>query len=207
MATKFRKKHTYVSKEVKKEKRMKLIMSVILAGLMFFSVFSIGLSYLNTEKITYNGLKFKQEETDNGYFYTTKLDGKEVFFYTRPNVSMNLPVEGDLSFLNKASTIIFTVNPRNKIASVVDLLRYEYSDLTDKNLVPAVDDVYEEFPQLQKITCENSTKDYPVVYFKETNESSTFKVENNCVLIETNLNEIVYVRDRLLLNILGIAIE
>lgn len=204
MASKFKRKHKFISKEAKREIRMKRTMSIVLAGLMLFSVFAIGLSYINTEKIEYNGFEFKENSVNGNAVLETKVDGKKVFIYTYPNSSMMIPSEGDLSIIQNKD-LIFIVNPNSDLVALIDLMRYEYSQFSDNNFIPAADGVYNNSPYIHHFSCENATKEIPIIHFIESNESTNIKEENNCITINMYNEDAIYIRDRLAMTITGIA--
>lgn len=203
------KKHGFISTEEKREKRKKALMSLILAGLMFFSVFAMGISYLQTEKIKFNEHTFKisnDEKYGNTQVLTTKFNDKEIFFYTYPEQAMSIPVEGNLTnILKNSNEIVFTYDPTSNISSIVDSIRYEFSTLSDKQFYASVNDIYENYESFPVITCANSSINLPVIYFMETTNTTNIFVNESCVIVNLKLNEAVYLRDRLLLSITGIS--
>ncbi|MGE0792899.1 MAG: hypothetical protein AB7V77_01820 [Candidatus Woesearchaeota archaeon] len=200
--------HKLISKEARKKRRLQIFMSIFLAIIMLGSIFGIwATSYTQNEIIEYSGYKFKLKENSdysNNAILVSKINDKEYFFYTNPNIAMNIKTEGNVTDLLSSNYLIFTVNPNDKIAQIPDAIRYEFSKLIDKQIYPAIDAYYEGYEDFPIIDCNNATKEIPVIYFKDTNTSTNFTVENNCLIINLRQEEIAYARDKLLLNILGI---
>ncbi|MDD3175499.1 MAG: hypothetical protein PHU51_03410 [Candidatus Nanoarchaeia archaeon] len=204
------KKMRYLSKEERKHHRTKRLMSWILVGIMVFSIFSIwATSYMSSERIQFNEYKFKysnDEKYGDNTVLTTKVDGKELFFYTHPEDAMQIPVEGNLTnLLFNKNYYIFTTNPTTDAGYLSDLIRYEFSTLLEKEFYIGVDDIYEDFPDIPVITCENASLELPVLYLIQTEEPTNITIQNNCATINLNLKEAAYLRDRLLLSMTGIS--
>lgn len=199
-----------LAKKHKREKRNKVIMSVILAMLMFGSIFGIWASSSSSEKIILNGYKFKivyDNDLEN-YMYTTKFNDRMVYFYSRPDVASSIEVDGNLTeFFNDALQIVFTNNVDEKISYISDFLRYDLSSQGQKNMVGAVDDIYEGYEDRLIMNCENSSSLIPVIYLKEVNNYTNITIQDNCLLIDLNAKDTIYVRDRMLLSLLGIINE
>ena len=199
-----------LEKRHKKERRNKIIMSLVLAILMFGSIFGIWARSLGSEKIIYNDYKFKVQYVDEveSNVYVTKVDGKEIYLYGRPEVAMNLEVNGNLTdFFNKAMYVVFTNNNEEKISYVSDHIRYELTTLSQIPMSGALDKKYDNFDDYNVITCENASETMPVIYMKESNSSTQINLTDNCLNVDINFRDLAYVRDRLLLSALGVAEE
>jgi hypothetical protein len=201
----------FKSKEDISEHRKRVIMSIVLAALMFFSIFGMWASSITSEVIKINEYKFKveQDEKYSKYpIYTTKVNDQKVFFYYNPQYIVEYDFGVNISeIFNEQEYILFSSNPTSNISSLVDNVRYELNQITGKNVIAGFDNEYLGYEGFPIITCDNSSFDMPVVLFIETTNGTNFEKENTCLIINLNKNDGALIRDKILLNSLGIINE
>jgi hypothetical protein len=188
----------------KRDRKKKVIISVILVAIMLFS--SAGYAFFSNEetttkieKITYGGIEFTKTEyntwqfTQGNYQFETKFtpeDTKNISSQTNKNLN---------NYYQKP--LYFGINSNMDIASYgnIEILRNVYS----------INSIIERYDN----SCldENCTEDKPikdcfvdnVIIFKESNES-VIKTEDGCIVLYSPLYEQEKIADAFLFRILNI---
>lgn len=206
---KVRRQRSLADKEEAAHKKKVLVMSVILVSLMLVSlvgIFASSIGGSSDPSLQYNGLSFSPEQRGdlNGQtVLTIKINGKEVYFYTMPQDSLNILTTGNLSdALSQASIIAITSNPSDQAAPYYDLIRYDLSLYGSKSIVGATTQAVDGI-SLPVLTCENATATTPIISLASGNTTS-INVEDNCVIVTSTLSDFAIIRDRLLYTLLGV---
>lgn len=203
------KKHVpKAQREKNKQTRNNRSAAIILAVLMIASLAGIalsGTSSSNQPAFTYKNYDFSLEPIEGSLqsMLVTEVDGVQLGFYSLPQDTLNLNVTGNLSFLASAQYLMFTGNPTDQIMPIHDLIRYEIAQSTGKQIGGAVLFENENYTAYPVISCLNSSTVVPVIELVEANKTS-IEVIGSCVKIQTKSQDILYVRDRLIYQMVGI---
>jgi hypothetical protein len=194
------------SQPQKKKVNRAAIFTVILAGLMIFSVFGIMMyGYTNAETgFTYNKFQFKRS-TDG---WTTKIDGKTVEFLYPPDSVEKITVDPKITEKILASRMIYlTVDPEAKDIGSFEATRLdfalkfpEYFSIYVANGVTKENELYSKQPI---ITCANATTTVPVIYFKDGNTTG-FELKQNCIIFSSEQQAGLALRDRIMYSLFKI---
>ncbi|MFH0869670.1 MAG: hypothetical protein V1866_01270 [archaeon] len=182
--------------ERKKEKNKQIWMSLIIAGLMVFSVFGVIIGTQSNE-LRYGKFKFKQD--NNQYLLT--VDGKEMPFYTLPYESEYINVSDiTVNRLKEAYFISLTFNPNKDVDNLplIELARFDFAQyMGGKVIVSGVLESSETYANLPLIDCSNATLKTPVVVFNISDKTSVVEVDN-CIFLNARGTEFIRLRDRIL---------
>jgi len=185
----------------KRDRKKKIIISVVLAAIMLFS--SAGYAFFSnedtttkTEKISYGGIDFVKTNygtwqfTQGNYQFETKFMPKDT-----ENISVQISKTLD-NYLQK--TLYFGINSKVDIASSGsnEILRNIYS-LIERNDLSCLNENCTEDKPIKDCSVDN------VIIFKESNESA-IKTENNCLVLYSPIYEQERVADAFLFKILGL---
>lgn len=186
----------------KKEKSKQIGMSLIIAGLMIFSVFGVILGTQSNE-LRYGKFKFKQDS--NQYLLT--IDGKQIPFYTLPYDSEYINVSDIIvNKLKEAYFISLTFNPNKDVDNLplIELARFDFAQYMDgKVVVNGVLESSETYANLPLIDCSNATLQTPVVVFNISDRIGVVDVDN-CIFLNARGPEFIRLRDRLLYAYYGV---
>jgi len=184
--------------QIKKEKRLQLILAAILILVLFGSVFGIvvnsfGGSNFPTKIVTYNNYDFSVE---NGY-YTIELGISKFYFSNNPNDVESLEKQVALSrevssYTNKEVYVL--TGDYSSYSEIVQnfnqhALRIQQACKLDEECVDKT---------LPLKTCENN-----LIIIKEAPENKIYE-EKNCVYIEGKKEELLKLTDEFLLHEIGI---
>ncbi len=191
-----------------KQKQKKQTLSIIIVLLMVASMFGIWASTQSANSnLKYNDWKFKIGPNPNNpdqQVAITKVNDKEVYFYSLPQDALNIATEGNISAVLKgAQYIIISSNPEEQTAPYYDLIRYELSQFSTKQIYGATT-IETTKTTLPVLTCANATATNPVIELTTANNETKIIAENNCIKVESTIQDFQMARDRLLYSILGI---
>ncbi len=199
-----------LSRDARHEKRMKRMMSWVLVFLMVISMAGIFVSNQSGNKdLRYNDYKFEvvQQPNSNQYVYVLKKDNSGKYFYSLPQDDLTIPSEGNLSkvFYPAKYFVLTDMGDNPQVASFYDQIRYELNIYSGKNSLLGSP---ERNGTLPHITCINSTLEIPVIEFNTTNETRIIVDESTgCIKINSRLDDLALIRDRLLYTSTGIINE
>jgi hypothetical protein len=187
-------------RERKSEKAKQVILSVVIALVMIMSTFGIIIGSQNNE-LRYGKYKF---EVGNNQ-YATKINGKEMVFYSLPGQDEYINLSSIIiNKLKEAYFISLTFNPNDKNnAQVLDLIRYDFSQTLGKTVINGVINTSADYKDLPVITCENATLQTPVLLFNVSDNTSIIDI-NNCIYLNAKGSEFLRLRDRLLYGYYGV---
>lgn len=191
--------------KARKQARNRLIISVFIVVLMVFSTVGYAALQLNggASATTYNGHKFRPVIDQNIITgYTTKIDGKQVFFYTEPLVAAQINVPPDFGdALRVAPAIIVLFNPNDTLTSVYDQIRFDWQQFIPTQFgvgITQASDIY-SFPIS---SCPNANQDAVYILLREGNLSITS--ENGCYVLSGSQYDFATLRDRVVYAYYGI---
>jgi hypothetical protein len=190
-----------------KTDRNRKIMVYFMAFIMVGSVFGvIFFGYGQQEnKVKFNDFSFVQKE---GLWFTN-IDGREAVFNYLPDEVADINLENDVSGrLSNIIEIDVTSEFNSSFKEYIALAEHQMAlTLTDFNIYVRTGFTGENEFGMPVITCEDSTLNVPVIYFKESNETKIY-LQNNCIIAEArNGFDSLRIKDKLLYVILGILNE
>jgi hypothetical protein len=192
-------------RERKKEKSKQVWMSIIIAGLMVFSVFGVLLSN-NTSELRYGKFKFKQ----NNNYYTTKINGNDMPFYTLPPEASAINLSSIITNkLKESYFIILTFDPNSgkENLPMIELARFDFTQyLGGKIVYSAVTNASAEYSSLPVMNCANATLQTPVLIFNISNTVGIVDVDN-CIYLNGKGMDIIRMRDRILYSYNGVITD
>lgn len=193
------------------------VWTVILAGLMIFSVFGIILSGggETREKLDYGNYSFKQIVVNKEYQWTTEIDDNTYTFDYHPSDVEGLDLPQDvIDALTgiKSAYITFDPNIKNlKMLEQLELVKYKMQQTLFKEysiyLSPGILTENDNYVQ-PIVTCENATAYVPVFKFVESDNTSVYLDRNYtqgaCIVVESTERSALAVKDRILYSLAGI---
>jgi len=189
-------------KEKKEKKRWGLILFIvfIMIGTSVSFVF-FGFSPA-TERVKYNGFSF----VNNGNIWISKINGREAAFSFLPSEVESVSAFEDFSKrLQGKFEIDVTYDFNSTYKESIALAQHQMGlTLTQYNIFVRKGFTTNNTFNLPIITCNNSTLNVPVIYFRYSNVTN-IHMENNCIIAEASTNaDFIKVKDRLLYGILGV---
>lgn len=188
-------------KEKKEKRRWGLIFFIILImiGTSVSFVF-FGFSGVD-EKVKYSGIVFVKL-LDR---WEAKINGQFAAFSFLPGEVENVLVEDFSQRLQGKFEIDVTYDSNSKFNQSIALAQHQMGlTLTQYNIFVRKGFTTNNTFNLPIITCEDSTINVPVVYFRYAN-ATNIHIENNCIVAEASSNaDFIKLKDRLLYGILGV---
>ncbi|MBI1935235.1 hypothetical protein HYS31_02240 [Candidatus Woesearchaeota archaeon] len=187
-------------KRDKKKWVLMLFIVVIMIGTSFSAFIFSGAPASEVEK--FNGIKF----TGSNNIWTARINGKDAAFSYLPKETENIPVADDFpGLLQGKAEIDLTSDFSSNFSGTIALAQHQmgltlsaYGIYSRKGFTS---NTSFNFPV---ITCKESTKIVPVVYFRQSNTTQLY-VENGCIIAEASSNsDFIRVKDRLLYGLLGV---
>jgi hypothetical protein len=195
-----RKRLTRMNDEERSDRRKKMAMSIVLLLILIFSSFAYAIVYFFGDANTstrYNGHRIRVVANDQGLpvGYTTKVDGKDISFYTPPQdtASITLP-PGFMDTLQQANGVVFLFDPADPNTQLYDELRFDLSTalpLQQGGGILAPSDKY----ALPVLNCSQATPQYPFIVLR--NGTRDFSYENGCYVMQGDVQGLVLLRDRI----------
>lgn len=192
----------YTKEKNKEKKKWGLILFIIfiMIGTSVSFVF-LGFGQQN-ELIKYNGIKFV------GYAdrWEAKINGRAATFSFLPNEVENVPASDDaIARLQGKFEIDATYDLNSTYKEPIALAQHQMG------LALAVYNIYlrkgftsNNTYSIPLITCEDSTQNVPVIYFRHGNTTSLY-AEGSCIIAEAKTNaDFIRVKDRILYGVLGV---
>jgi len=187
-------------REKKSDKAKQVVMGIVIALIMVLSTFGIIIGN-QTSSLSYNGYKFQL----NGNQYATKINGKEMIFYSLPSQSDFINVSSSIPNKIKESYIVMlTFNPADKVnIQIIELVRFDLSQSLNKVILDGVLNVSTDYPSLPLITCANATLKTPVIIMNMSDTPGIVDIDN-CIYLNARGTEFLRMRDRLLYSYYGV---
>jgi hypothetical protein len=189
-------------REKKREKRVRIVMSLFIAFIMVVSVFGIIIGS-TTDEIRYGDYKF----TFNGQAYVTKINGEEIPFYSLPNqygyVNITPEVIGKLEDAFYITTA-FDPNTANESLPYIEQVRFDMDQyLPDRTFVGGVLARSEQYASMPIVSCANATQVTPVVVFNVSDKPQVIDVDS-CIYFNGRASDFLRLRDALLYEYYGV---
>ena len=194
-------------KEKKEKKKWGLIVFIVV--IMLGTTFSFVYYGFEPQEsvVNYNGVKFvNQGSPAQGNFWVAKINGVEAAFRFLPSDVENINATGDFSKELQDKLEIDTTYDLNNTYKGSIALAQRQMELILEHYNVYVGRGFTEANQFNKqvITCNESTANVPVIYFKSGNATG-IHVEGHCVIAEATSNtDVIKVKDRLLYGMLGV---
>ncbi|MFP4523525.1 MAG: hypothetical protein ACLFNM_03200 [Candidatus Woesearchaeota archaeon] len=199
-------------RRARQEKRKKQAVSLVLAVLMFGSLFAIVVSQLGSssqDAIEYKDYTFKPvyHPEDDYNTLQTKINGEKYDFYTTPQeILKGLSGAGTHdNIFSQAQGIVIASDMSSDLVSLFDLVRFE---VAQEELLPITGTALTNTSQENgsSVSCKNATSTHPVVELREASRNESFSViqKENCAQIKFTQETAVYARDYLLYSLLGV---
>jgi hypothetical protein len=194
------KKH---KKEDHSKRTRNILWAVFITVLFVGSYFGYTMLQNPTSEDSYNGTRF--EIRDNMYY--AKINGIAVAFYYHPTQLSLLNVSPDIPNIITSNPILYlTSDVQDNLTEAVALSKYELSNLLSTFFTVHTINAFTENTtyNLSTVTCLNATGTMPVLYFRESNETSIV-LNSSCIIINAkNPRDVIAAKDRLSYAILGI---
>jgi hypothetical protein len=187
-------------RERKGNKAKQIIMGVVIALLMILSTFGIIIGN-QTNDMRYNGYKFEY----NGNQVFTKINGKEMVFYSLPSQSDFINVSSTIpNKIRESYMVMLTFNPADQVnIQLIEVVRFDLSQYLDKAILNGVLNASASYPDLTIITCANATLQTPVIIMNMSDTAGIVEADN-CIYINARGTEFLRMRDRLLYSYFGV---
>ncbi len=194
----------------KRERRNKIILSVVIALLMVLSTFGFVLDYAGgsngqTERVQsdYGALTFKV----SGQTVVTKVNGQTLQFGFFPNQLSSIEVGTGVKEALRQPTIYITSDVADPYVGPIDEMALRFSEmmpiLTQGYVIPA----FTNMTQYNRpaISCANASVSMPVLYFKYGNDTAV-TYQDGCVIAEARTpTDLVAVADKLFFTVMGVV--
>lgn len=185
--------------------KAKIIWAAFIGFIMISSVFGVMFYGFTSpeEKLDYKGTVFTR--INNGF--TTQINKKQVPFSYFPSDVEELDIDREaITRIKNTAEVDMTYDLDNKYSQQIALIQY--------NIEPILADFFNIYIRkgftannsynIPIIDCSQSTKNVPVLYFKESNTTRVY-LEDNCIIAEASKgNEFLKISDRILYGMFGI---
>lgn len=194
----------------KRERRNKIVLSIVIALLMVLSTFGFVLDYAGggsgqSEKAQsdYGPLTFKL----SGQAVVTEVKGQTLQFGFFPSQLDGINVSAGIREALHQPAFYITSDPSDPYASAIDEMALRYSEmmpvLTQGYPLPAFTNATDY--ARPGITCANASVSVPVLYFKYGNDTA-IRYEGGCIIAEARTpTDVLALADRLLYTTMGVA--
>ena len=178
----------------------KKLLAIFIASIMVLSVLGFVLNYIITPEV-YKFNKYIIKATPKGF--ELKALGKKFLFNFLPDQLVQFELK-EANFLLNASEIAITYNPEDSEVNLAAEAQFYFEDLA-KDLWKIKRGLIKfESPFIQEISCENATKETPVVEILSHN-ASLYEIENFCLKIKfSNQNDLIGMIEKLIYFKIGV---
>ncbi len=186
-------------RERKIEKRKQIFMSSILVFLMIASGFAVMVGNTNSQ-LKYNGYRFRVQNNQ----YVTEIDGETIPFYSLPSEVEGINLSSTITNkLREAYLVMLSFKPEQSTSlQVIEVARFDLSQYLGKTVYNGVLEESQDY-DLPVLTCENATVQTPIIILNESSNPG-FIEEDNCIYLNANGYEFLWLRDRLLYSYHGV---
>ena len=167
-----------------------------------FGVLFYGFGSSGKLELDYKNFKF----INRGKFWTTNINGVEALFTFFPSDVENIKTEQNaINRLKNIAEIDATSNFNDTFAEQIALAQYQIGiTLNNFNIFVRNGFAASNKYNANLITCTNSTKFVPVIFFKSSNETK-ITLENDCIIAEASKKEdVLKLKDRIAYGIFNI---
>jgi len=188
-------------KDRKEKKQWWLILFIILI-MVGTSVSFVFFGFGQNEVEKYNGIKFARVQDR----WEAKISGKNAAFSFLPSEVENIPFADSAGRLKGKPEIDVTYDLNSTYKEAIALAQHQMGlTLAQYNIFARKGFTANNTFSLPVITCNVSTQNVPVIYFKYGNITG-IHAENSCIIAEANSNAgFIKAKDRLLYGILGVV--
>lgn len=185
----------------KKEKKSWVLIFFIVLIMIGTSVSFVFFGFEQNEVEKYNGIKFTRVQDR----WEAKINGKNAAFSFLPNEVENIPFVDPAGRLQGKLEIDVTYDLNSTYKEAIALAQHQIGlTLAQYNIFARKGFTTNNTFSLPVITCNDSTQNVPVIYFKYGNITG-IHAENSCIIAEANANAgFIKAKDRLLYRILGV---
>jgi len=189
-----------------REKINKVILSVIIAVVMVSSIIGFLYGTNGNENILKYDIKNKTYSfIRENNMYILAIDKQKIGFYYLP-FDINFNMSDEISDKIRTSKAVYiTFNPETAYGEYIDVARFDLTNgLAGKNIYP-VNGITANNAKynLPIVNCENATSFIPVIFMKDSNQTS-LSIENNCIKFEGKNIDFIKFRDLVLYKLYGI---
>jgi hypothetical protein len=190
----------------KARKRKVLIFSIIMIGLMIFSVAEVIVYNQggDGQQTEYGDYEFELTQSGDGYVWTTNLNGQQVEFQSLPVQVTYIPVDSDaILLLQQSQQIVLSADPAVTYtdAATVDYARLQLG-LALVKVANAISSP-SETSSLPVMNCSSATAQQPVVVFNLSNDTS-LRRDGFCLVVNGQQIDTLKVKDRIIFEYYGI---
>ena len=161
-----------------------------------------------TSGFNYGEYSFEVRNVEGNQMLFTEVNNQEIGFYSDPNNAQSITFETEArEHLREAQTVYVTINPNEAIDIERQILLRDYQQFANREVIRAYTEE-DRFDPLPVITCEDATRDRPVLLVEDDFGNFTngiTKTDDNCYRVQGSGMNIVLARDYLLYNDLGIV--
>ena len=192
-------------RDYEKGQRTKKFMVYFIAFIMISSVFGVlfyGFTSSGKGELDYKDFKF----INRGNFWTTNINGIEALFTYFPSDVENIKADGRvIDRLKNVAEIDVTSDFNDTHAEQIALAEYQMGiTLNNFKIFARTGFTAQNKYKASTITCSNSTKFVPVVYFKSSNETK-ISLQDDCIIAEAAKKEdVLRLKDRIVYGIFNI---
>lgn len=183
----------------------KVAVALVVGFLMVSSV--IGFAVINFGQEGETKLKYKGHTLTRLSDGTviTKVSGKELPFTYFPAEIESIPMESSIAGrINSTRMVFVTSDYYSNNSQVIGLIEYDLMKALAEKQVFVVQGFTENATRLPVVTCRNSTKFVPVIFFSDGN-STSIHYSGECIIVQADSYDgFVKARDRLLYGIFGV---
>lgn len=194
--------------EERREKRNKIVISLILVFLMVFSTIGFFFSGSDGTTIRYNGHKIRAVLSEQGFIqgYVTEVDDRQIYFLTTPEDTLSVPLPtGFADSLRNAEAIVFLFDPAGNNTEFYDQLRFDFSTAIPKPQAAALTQPSANYP-FQVASCADTQPAYPLVLLRSGQRNITY--EGGCYVLQgEEPYDFALLRDRIVYAYHGITEE
>ncbi len=197
-----------IEQQDKKRRRLILIFSLFMVGLMLFSIMEVALfrdTSSQTNQMKYGTYEFVYKDLGNGAGYlATDINGQEVQFQNLPTQVTYLNLSpAAIAVLKAAPVVVLTTDMNQTYANLnnIEYARLQFSLALQKttNAMLYEDERY----TLPIINCSRSSSQMAVVVFNTANETSVI-TDGSCITINAAQRDLMKIKDRFIFEYYGI---
>jgi len=176
----------------KRRKKWGIIIALVTAFILLSSMLAIVLNDNTGTSIRYRGVGFSQKQG----FWTAKLDGKELYFYTSPDEFSAINISDSIAkriIDSRMIYIVFDPNSELSFLGAIDQISSDlYTELAPDSIFVqrAVTNESTMYP-LPIANCSNATSYLPMMLFQIANETSV-AMDGNCIIAHAQTNRDVF---------------
>ncbi len=180
-------KHEQSEAKAEPKNKAGMYMAIFIAAVMILSIGGVFLSNPDADyDYSYGGYNFRNSNN----LWITKIDGRELVFYSLPEQVVNLDISKQaVDMIKNSYGLIITSNPVQAPVSrlqALDLFKFDFTNsylkvYPEKKIGYAFTQKVNS-SKIPAITCGNSTYLFPVINIAFSNETN-IKVDKDCIIV------------------------